>query len=290
MQLTCQKHYLHSGDIKDRWKVLNPFLGHLNSERIDYKIWSGESEVSPRTGTFYLHGLGGCLDDCPGLEDSICPHTPMIRVSCFGISDPVRTIGLATFGDICAILHNSRQSIYTIADHLELVSYNVVAHSWGGFVACIATLNDTRCKKAMLLCSTPDICDALSQMYQFARLPGLLHPVADVLMGKLRIEAENAKYGRSRHQRAWEQISPYGEINNPGIRMLIFNRAEDLVMRRWNVEHFVEHARQRGIKRVTAEFNTYPELSDWHDMPPEKFTDRMRDFLFGKGGVLMVTA
>ncbi len=41
--------------------------------------------------------------------------------------------------DHCAILHNSRQSVYTMADILRLDSYNIVAHSWGGFVACLAS-------------------------------------------------------------------------------------------------------------------------------------------------------
>jgi hypothetical protein len=100
-------------------------------------------------------------------------------------------------------------------------------------------------------------------------------------MGKLRIDAENAKYGRSWHQIAWDHISPYGELKNSGIDMLIFNRAEDLVMRRWNAEHFIAHARARGINGIKAEFNMYKELDDWHDMPPEKFSERMKLFLFG---------
>ena len=166
MNLVCKERFLEASDIKDRWEILNVFLGYLNSASVEYKIWSQESKANSNTATFYLHGLGGCLDDCPGLEDTICPHTPMIRVSCFGVSDPVRTIGFATFGDVCAILHNSRQSILTIADILQLESYKIIAHSWGGFAACLAAMNDPRCKKAMLLCSTPDICDALSQMYE----------------------------------------------------------------------------------------------------------------------------
>lgn len=282
MNLVCQQFFLEARDIKNRWEILNPFLGSLNAERIEYKIWSQDSDIDSKTATFYLHGLGGCLDDCPGLEDTICAHNPMIRVSCFGISDPVKSIGFATFGDICAILRNSRQTIYTIADILRLDSYNMVAHSWGGFVACLVALNDPRCKKAMLLCSTPDVCDALTQMYELVRLPGVLRPLADVLMGKLRIDAENAKFGRAWHQSAWEQISPYGTVSNPRFDMLIFNRSEDLVMRRWNVEHFILHARQRGIDGVRAEFNVYPELADWHDMPPDKFKSRMADYLFGE--------
>lgn len=280
MNLVFQKAYLDASDIKDRWKILNIFLGSLNSEKIEYKIWSEESTVHSRRATFYLHGLGGCLDDCPGLEESICPQMPMIRVSAFGISNPVSAIGLATFGDICAFLHNSRQSISTIADILRLESFNIVAHSWGGFIACLTALNDPRCKKAMLLCSTPDICDALSQMYELVRLPGFLWPLADLFMGKLRFDAEKAKYGKAWHQEAWEAISPYGEVRNPQVEILILNRAEDRVMRPWNVEHFVSYSRLRGLGGIAAEFITCPELEDWHAMPPEKFTGPMKRFLF----------
>jgi len=280
VDLVCQKCYLDASDIKDRWGILNILLGHVNSERVEYKIWSQESMVNFRTATFYLHGLGGCLDDCPEIEDTICGCMPLIRVSGFGISNPVSAIGLATFGDVCAFLHNSRQSVSTIADTLRLDSFNIVAHSWGGFIACLTALSDTRCKKAMLLSSTPDICDALSQMYEWVSLPGLLWPLADLFMGKLRFDAERAKHGEAWHQEAWENISPYGEVRNPGIRMLIFNRSEDRVMRRWNVEHFITYSQKRGIKGVRAEFNTYPDLADWHEMPPEKFTDPMARFLF----------
>lgn len=280
MDLVCQKFYLDAADIKDQWEILNISLGSVNSERIEYKIWYQESMVNSRTATFYLHGLGGCLDDCPGIEDTICRHMPMIRVSCFGISNPGNAIGLATFGDVCAFLHNSRQSVSTIADIFQLDSFNIVAHSWGGFTACLTALNDLRCKKAMLLCSTPDICDALSRMYELVSLPGVFRPLADLFMGQLKFDAEKAKYGEAWHQIAWESISPYGEVRNPDVKMLIFNRSEDRVMRPWNVEYFIAYSRQRGIKNVTAEFNTYPDLANWHDMPPEKFTDPMKRFLF----------
>jgi hypothetical protein len=63
--------------------------------------------------------------------------------------------------------------------------------------------------------------------------------------------------------------------------MLIFNRDEDPVMRKWNVEHFIEHARQRGISNVKAEFNKYKDVRDPHGMPPWKFIKRMSEFLFG---------
>jgi hypothetical protein len=43
MNLVCQKCFLDANDIKDRWEILNVFLGYLHSESVEYKIWSQES-------------------------------------------------------------------------------------------------------------------------------------------------------------------------------------------------------------------------------------------------------
>ncbi|MFH0822207.1 MAG: alpha/beta hydrolase [Pseudomonadota bacterium] len=280
MPITYQKRYLDTQDIRDAWKILNPLLGSLNKERVYYTICSQPDYANRKEAVFYLHGLGSDITACPEIDQVICAETHLIRVSCFGVSGSMKPILAATFGDVCAMLYNGRQSIYTIADLLRLDSYSIVAHSWGGFIACLAALNDPRCRKAMLLVSTPDICDALSRMYHHMGLPEFGTPVFDIFMGKLRVDAEKAKTGRSWHQKAWNAISPYEEIGNPKIKMLIFNRNEDVVMRRANVEHFLDHARKRGIYGIHAEFLTRPDLPDPHDMPPEAFLQRMRTFLF----------
>src|SRR5271157_4499333 len=228
MSWTCEQRFLDGPDIRVRWEILNPLLGHINSERLEYKIWSGTTGQNSRSAVFYLHGLGGTLDDCPYIEDYICSHVPLVRVACYGLSEGfwnLPKVVASTFGDICAILRNGRQAIYSIADILELDSYSIVAHSWGGFIACLAALGDTRCSKAMLLTSTPDICDALCRMDELSW----------ITIPWIHYEAEKAKFGNSRYQLAWDAISPYGEANNPGLEMLILNREEDLVMRRWNV-------------------------------------------------------
>ncbi len=284
MELICEKRFLEDSDIKDRWEIFNPLLSSAASQIVPYKIWSLPDAGRPRKAVFYLHGLGGSLDACPiDLEDSICPHEPLIRISCYGLAEGFGNIPkgfVATFGDVCAILHNGRQSIYTVADSLRLESYSIVAHSWGGFIGCIAGLNDTRCRKVMLLCSTPDICDAICRILElndpiwpFAALGGLW---------RITMEAYKAKFGHSRYQDAWDAISPYGKISNPAVNMLIFNREEDRLMRRWNVEHFVEHAQAMEMNNVRAEFNSYSDLPDGHDMPPAKFIKRMTQFLFGE--------
>ncbi len=64
-------------------------------------------------------------------------------------------------------------------------------------------------------------------MYESVRLPGMLPPLSDAFMGKLRIDAENAKFGHSWHQIAWDSISPYGKISNSEIDMLIFHLAQN---------------------------------------------------------------
>jgi pimeloyl-ACP methyl ester carboxylesterase len=268
---------LNGADIRDRWTIFNPLLAHVNLQGVEYKIWSDSAVTRFESAVFYLHGLGGTLDDCPFIEDDVCPHAPLIRVSCYGLSEGlwnISKLSVATFGDICALLHNGRQAIYSIADALGLNSYSVVAHSWGGFIACIASLGDIRCERVMLLTSTPGICDALCRMNElfWMTIPWIQY------------EAEQAKQGNSLYQTAWEAISPYGHVENTTLKMLIFNREKDLIMRRWNIEHFVVYVRKNKMFEATAEFNTYPELSNWHDMPPEKFRNRMRSFLFSRSG------
>jgi pimeloyl-ACP methyl ester carboxylesterase len=280
MKLNCEKRFLDFDDIQGRWTILNPLLEFLNTQPVLFKIWTDPLAIRPRKAVFYLHGLGGTLDDCPFIEDTICSNAPLVRVSCWGATDPERSITWASFGDVCAMLHNARQSIYTLADIMDLESYSIVAHSWGGFIACIAALNDNRCAKAMLLASTPDICDALSQMSELFAWPDGVSPLLHVFTGELSQQAELAKHGASQYQEAWDKLSPYGPVANERVDMLIFNRSEDPVMRRDNVEHFIEYCRTRGISGIRAEFNEYPELADRHDMPPEKFEARMGDFLF----------
>lgn len=281
MAITCRKNYLMPYQIRDRWEILNPFLKGLNSQGFDY-IECCEGIDSKKEATFYLHGFGGDPTVCPELDAVICPHTPLIRVqSVYREGDSfLKPMAKATFGDVCAMLHNTRQAVYAIADQYNLSSYNIVAHSWGGFVSTLVALNDSRCKKAMLLCSTPDLCDALSRMYEMFPIPKVLWFLGDIFMGKVRIDAEKAKCGRSWHQKAWDSISPYGYVSNPDVKMLIFNRAEDRIMRMWNVDHFIDDARKRGITNIRSEFNSYPDLSDPHDMPPDRFIRRMVEFLF----------
>jgi len=284
MSLIYQKCYLDPDDIQDRRDINNPFLSFINAQRVEYKIISHSSIPMRNTAVFYLHGLGGSADENPFLEDIVCERSRMIRVACYGLSQGLLNIPkglLATLGDVCTLLYNGRQSIYTIADILRLDSYFIVGHSWGGFIACLVGLNDLRCKKAMLVASTPDICDALSRMYDFVGLRDQLRNFADKFAGKLRLEAVKAKSGRSAYQAAWDEIRPDGPVTNPNVEMLILNRSEDPLMRPWNVKHFVRQARRRGISKITAEFNKCPELPNPHDMPLGKFGRRMKEFIFG---------
>ncbi len=269
MRWSCEENVLEPAEIKERWEIQNPLLASLLSQGVEYRIQSDPAVRHIRNAVFYLHGFSADFGACsPDLEDAICPHAPLVRVSCYGLTGgswDYPKLGPATFGDICAMLYNGRQSIYSIADKLELESYSIVAHSWGGFSACLAAFNDVRCDKAMLLTSSPDICDV------FCRLP----------VPWIASEAEQAKFGSSSYQDAWDAISPYGRVSNSGVDLLIFNRDEDPVMRPWNVKHFIEHAENRGIVGINAEFNSYPDLPNGHEMPPAKFIKRMKGFLFG---------
>jgi pimeloyl-ACP methyl ester carboxylesterase len=285
MNLIYQKCYLDPEDIQDRKDVKNPFLSLVNAQRVNYKIISHRSVPIKNTAVFYLHGLGGSVDENPLIEEIVCARTRLIRVTCYGLSLGLFNVPkgmLATFGDVCTALYNGRQSVYTIADILRLDSYFVVGRSWGGFIACLVALNDPRCKKAMLIASTPDICDALSRMYDFVGLRDQFRDFADRLAGKLRVEAIKAKTGHSTYQSEWDEIRPDGQMTNSGVEMLVFNRADDPLMRPWNVKHFIRLAARQGISKITAEFHNYPDLFHPHEIPSDKFGPRTKEFLFGK--------
>ena len=279
MQLCTTTDELRARDIRDRWEIKSPFFADINHSVVSYRVCGNGSECAADHAVFYLHGFGGSLDDTPFLEDHICNRTRLIRVANFGLQKIGLKLPLATFGDVCCIMHNSAQAVSTIATRMDLRSYDVVAHSWGGMVASINALRDQRCRKAMLLVSSPDICDVLEQMHSLHGL-GFLGPLLDLGVGPmLRWEAVAAKFGKSWHQAAWEQINPFRLNGNPDIDMLIYNRNEDRVMQRWNVENYISHAKQRGINRVKAEFVTNSKLH-FHDMPLTMFADRMKSFFF----------
>jgi hypothetical protein len=145
-------------------------------------------------------------------------------------------------------------------------------------VSAVNALSDPRCRRAMLLSSSPDICDAVSRMYYLNYLQALSLPL-DLIFGKLRWQAGLAKSGKSRHQAAWEKINPFSLVGNSDVELLIFNRAEDEVMLRSDVEHFVEYRRQHHPGVVRAEFIELPGTY-FHDMPLEAFENRMVEFLF----------
>ena len=277
MDITFQHLSLPAERIQDRWLLKNVLIGGLNNSTLPYKVCRSPSTPESSHAVFYMPGLGGSLDDTPFLEDHICHRHSLIRVPNFGLSDPLYALITATFGDGCAILHNAAAAVSTIASDLGLKTYDIVAHSWGGMVATINALRDKRCRKAMLLVSSPDICDAVEHMY-FLNGVESFTPFLDIFKGHLRGQARAAKFGKSVHQDAWENISPFRLSGNPGLEMLIFNREEDRVMRKENVEHFIRHSKARGLDNITAEFIQIPGMF-WHDMPLQYFSDRMAGFL-----------
>ena len=272
------QHTLTAAEIEGRWRIQNPFLAELNASEVAFSVASFAHTPTTNHAVFYLHGFGGRLTDTPYLEDCICDRHRLVRMSLFGLDRINFRLALATFGDVCAQIHNSAQAVSAIATRLNLDSFDVVAHSWGGMVAAVAGLKDTRCRKAMLLVSSPDICDVLENMHQQHGLPGTA--VFDLLVGpSLRWEAVSAKFGKSAYQEAWEQISPFRPRANRALEMLIFNRCEDRIMRRGNVEYFERYAREHRLATVKAEFIEIPE-SPHHDMPLDRFSARLRKFLF----------
>lgn len=178
------------------------------------------------------------------------------------------------------MVHFELTADMALADHLKLRSYSVVGHSWGGLISLLAGYDDPRCRKTMQLASSPDICDVVSRLYLMPDIPiPGLPTIAKTVLGKLIGEAEKAKFGGSRYQDAWEAISPWSRQPQPGFELLVFNREDDPIMRRPNVEHFIVHTQARGVPGMSAEFMPHTGRGT-HDMPLGEFSSRMRGFLF----------
>lgn len=257
------------------WQLQNPWLAAVNRQLVSFEV------TGARVGTFsqaifYCHGLGGSPADCPEIDTLAQPNCPVIRVDAFGLKEPLTPLHLpfVTFGDVCSLLHNSRQAILALATELRLSHYAVIGHSWGGFMALLAGLADQRCRHVVMLASSPDICDAMLRLPDLLGLPEM----ARHLTPSIAWDAEAAKSGRGLHQDAWSRLNPYQPSPNPDVKLLIVNRCDDPVMRRSGVEHFIEFAQSVPIAQVEAHFleDTDPNR---HDMPYRLFAPLVQRFL-----------
>ena len=116
--------------IPERWNIKSPFFENINHQSVDFKIIGANlNEFSE--AIFYCHGLGGSIDDCFEINELASNKKPIIRVSGYGLKPPqtVLNLSVATFGDICTFLYNSRQAVIGIANILGLSSYQILGHS-----------------------------------------------------------------------------------------------------------------------------------------------------------------
>ncbi|HEX9784180.1 MAG TPA: hypothetical protein VGA56_15790, partial [Opitutaceae bacterium] len=264
-----EERYIAVADLPDRWEILNPSLAHLNNMDVRYLTVQQRGTRANSHAVFYVPGLAGDMEDLPGLDELVCPHARLVRVEAYGLRRMWMDVLFTTFGDICALLRTSRQSVSTIADRLELTSFDIIGPSWGGFIAMLTAFNDPRCRRVFAFVSTPDICDALSRMYHLVPPLPKFAAVLDVLQsGHIRRDAEAAKSGQAEHQTAWNAISPWTleNIKHRDFELLFLNRDEDETMRRWNVEHWIEWARAVGLN-VDARFVNLSEEANCHNLP-----------------------
>ena len=156
--------------------------------------------------------------------------------------------------------------VVTIADLLDLESYAIVGHSWGGMCACITALTDCRCKKALILVGTGDTCDVFlseNRLGAWVSIPGIT-----LLSGNLCGEAEKAQVGKSCYQAAWNDIDPWRTPIRTDLEMLFFNRvgSEDHIMREEKVERYCRFCQDQGARNIRAEFISIPGCPS-HEMP-----------------------
>lgn len=268
---------LQLSDVPSAWRIQNRLLQSANRRPLRFDVTGRKpADDYDLEAIFYLHGLWDSHTDCQEINMPIESRTRLIRLECFGVGRSVllRLGNLTvTFRDLITCIHNTARAVSALADLLGLTRYGVVAHSWGGLCATVVALQDPRCKKAMLLCTSPDFCSVLaniaSQVGWLAKLPFLG-------FRRVREESYKAQRGESAHQAAFEVINPWREPIRPDGDMLFFCRDEDHVMPKESVERYVSYCCQRGITGIKAEFVTAPELRDRHGMPFHLFGERMQ--------------
>lgn len=275
-------------DIKGERLLTYPLL-FINDQPIRYKrLPAFDNARGPLQAVFFLHGLGGGMEDHWEINWDIQSRTELIRVDCFATCGKPWISPMSTFGDACTCIANTMRTVTTIADRLSLDRYGIAGVSWGGMCAAVTAMKDTRCKRAFLATSTPDICDAVENALSIFDLStgieGILkwgiEFVSNVVpINAMSSEARKAKLGQSVHQEAFNRISPWENVVNKDVQMLIFNREEDRCMRKENAFHFQNYCRERGIHGVHAEFIKIPGLSA-HTIYPDHYRQAMLRFLF----------
>lgn len=87
------------------------------------------------------------------------------------------------------------------------------------------------------------------------------------------------RHGERKVPSAFRRISPWENVVNKDVQMLIFNRAEDRCMRKENALHFQSYCHDRGIHGVQTEFIEVPGLPA-PTIYPNHYRQPMLRFLF----------
>jgi len=263
-------HYLPAEEIEGKLTLLNPALDILNNGTYTYELSADLEDMESTFAVFYLHGLGGNVESCREMDYCFRERkVKLIRLMYFPdelMEDRNDLFHKASWGDICVFFYNISQMIKTIANKLNLSEYYIVGHSFGGMVAMIHSVREEKCKKALLLSSSPDICDVFSN---------------SACPFKFKNEAHRSKFGRSEYQAVWNFISPYENIVNKDAKFLVFNQLQDYHMLSTHVLYYKKYWEDNvGTMNFHVEFINRPELHDKHAMPPAYYSDKMVKFLF----------
>ncbi len=262
-------------EIDSCWKFNRPEISYLNNIDINYIVFDKQVSHFPRSfldAIFYLHDFGGNAEEGIELEAIICQYTKLISIQCFGITTPEFHGDIFdNFNNICTVIYHTMGSIMTIADKLHLKRYGIVGLGWGGFNACVTSLKDRRCQKAILLDSSPDIAQTLSD----------LRSVVDSEAINRAIEAATeAKFGISTQASAWQDINPWLEIINDNLQMLICDRAESNIKRREILDCFINCCRENGLLGIQAQLIKSREVTNREHIAFQLYRQTLTEFFF----------
>jgi serine/threonine protein kinase len=262
-------------EISQIWEFDREELVYLNNIDINYFIFDKQASTfldSPLDAIFYLHDFGGDAQDGEELKDIICQYTKLISVQCFGIAAAEYNAEIFDdFNDICQVIYNTMRSIITIADKLDLTNYGLVGLNWGGFNACVTALKDSRCHKALLLETSPDIGQTLAD----------LRTIVDPVVIDRAIEASTeAKFGIASNSGVWEAINPWLEMERRNLQMLICDRAESSPKRQEILDYFISNYRENGCLGIQSQLITSRSRSNHHTIPLRLYQRTLTEFFF----------
>ena len=163
---------------------------------------------------FYTHGLGGSLQAQPEIEEVFEPlgYTVLrVRVPFHNsIVELATTLATMTFGDFCALISDTADSIITRSRAFAPEDYVVIGDSLGGFVSVVAAQRDSRISHCILLACNGDICNTIMNLNHLIPGVGYLAGMFNLAgNGGLRVQAHKTIAGQSDFQRDFELVNTF---------------------------------------------------------------------------------